>query len=51
VHSSLPQVSFDYFFDPIASEMQAVPAHERWDPMRSEGLVVMEKPSGVGVPA
>jgi len=49
VHSSLPQVSFDDFFDPIASEMQAVPAHERWDPMRSEGLVVMEMPSGVGV--
>ena len=51
VDSSLPQVSFDDFFDPIASEMQAVPAHERWDPMRSEGLVVREKPSGVGVPA
>ena len=50
VHSSLPQVSFDDFFDPIASEMQAVPAHEQWDPMRSKGLVVMEKPSGVGVP-
>jgi len=51
VHSSLPQVSFDDFFDPIAFEMKAVPAHERWDPMRSKGLVVMEKPLGVGVQA
>ena len=29
VHSSRPQVSFNDFFDPIASEMQAVLAHER----------------------
>jgi hypothetical protein len=53
VHSSLPQVSSDDFFDPIASELQAggslVLAHERWDPMRFEGLVGKEKTSGLEI--
>ena len=49
VHSSLPWVSCDVdFFDPIASELQAVPSHERWDTMRSKEMVVTEKPSGMG---
>lgn len=50
--SSLLRVSCDVdFFDPITSELRVVPAHERGDPMRSEGLVVVENPSGVEVPA
>ncbi|XP_066359193.1 uncharacterized protein [Miscanthus floridulus] len=49
VRSSLARDSYiGDFFDPIASEPQSEPAHERWDPMRSEGLVVLEKSPGVG---
>ncbi|KAG0520167.1 hypothetical protein BDA96_08G050000 [Sorghum bicolor] len=50
VRSSLPRDSYIVdFFDPIASKPRSEPAHERWDPMRSEGVVVVLKKSpGVG---
>lgn len=37
------------FFDPIASDPRFESAHEQWDPMRSEGLVVRDNSSGAEV--